>query len=938
MTSFLLPLSITVLFASIPLVVIASWRSRSAAAWISGGAMAVSLALIAPLAPMIEGSTALIARWDWLPDWGMNLAVRLDGLSLLYAILILGIGVLIVLYASYYMPPSDRLGRFYGLLLGFAGGMMGMVLSENMIQLVVFWEVTSLTSFLLIAYKHEAQDARIAARMALAVTGGGGLALLAGVMILGHIVGSYNLSMVLSSGDLIRSHDLYPMAVVLVLIGAFTKSAQFPFHFWLPTAMAAPTPVSAYLHSATLVKAGVFLLARFYPALSGTDLWSGILIPIGAISLAYGAYIALLQNDLKGLLAYSTISHLGLITLLIGLETAMSTVAGLFHIINHAIFKASLFMAAGIIDRECGTRDMRRISGLVRYMPYTAALGIVAAGAMAGVPLLNGFLSKEMFFAEAVELQRYDPSGSLLPTFATLAGMLTVAYSTRFIHDVFFGGEAVDLPRQPQEPGLWIRVPVDVLVLLCLLVGLFPQYTVGYILRLAAAAALPGPVPHFELAVWHGLDLPLLMSLIAISGGLIYYWQSARVMAFHDRYLPNLHSRVAFERVYSGLVLGSQAIIAGVDNGSLQRYVVLFVGAILTLGGWAYFTGAPAPVRGPEPGLASDVVALSGLIALAIGSVGTAAYHRRRLTAIVFLSVVGLMVSLAFVRFSAPDLALTQLSVEVVTITLLLLALRFVPAEAPLEPSRVRHIRDVGLAVASGTGIAALSYAMLTRPMSTISDYYLQNAVSGGGGTNVVNVILVDFRGFDTLGETTLLALVAIAALAILDGLRLRPYPPPVGNAGDRRPLMLAMLMRPLLPLALVVSIFILLRGHNLPGGGFIAGLITAIALILQYAASGIDFAQARMRVDFLRLMAAGLTLAAGTGVASILLGFPFLTSAHGHVHLPLVGDVEVGSAMVFDLGVYLGVVGAVLVIISEFGALSRRELPRLGSIGGGET
>ena len=935
MTRVLLPLTVITLFAAIPIVVIASRRSRGGAAWITAAAMMLGLAMLVPLFFLSEGQTTLIERWSWLPEWGVKLALRLDGLSLLFAILILGIGVLVVLYAAYYMPASDRLGRFFGLLLGFAGAMLGLVLSEDLIQLVVFWEMTSIASFLLIAYKHQAHDARIAARMSLAVTGAGGLDLLAGVMVLGSIVGSYDISRVLSSSDLIRSDWRYPLALVLILIGAFTKSAQFPFHFWLPNAMAAPTPVSAYLHSATMVKAGVFVLARFYPVLSGTDLWIALVFPVGAITMVYGAYIAMLQNDLKGLLAYSTISNLGLITLLFGLDTSMSAIAGVFHIVNHAIFKASLFMAAGIIDHECGTRDMRRINGLIKYMPYTSMLGIVAAGAMAGVPLLNGFLSKEMFFAEAVELLKVDRSGWFLPIFATIAGILTVGYSSRFIYDVFFGGEPVNLPRQPHEPEFWIRIPVDVLVLLCLVVGLFPQYTVGFLLRSAAAAVLNGPVPHFELAIWHGFNLPLLMSTIAIVGGVIYYSQSDHVIALHNRLMPRLHSRIAYERFYRGLVEASKVVIAAIDNGSLQRYLALLFGSVLVLGGWAYLTGAPTPVRGAEAGLTPDAVTAAGLLALAIGSLGAVVYHRQRLKALVYLSVVGLVVSLAFVRFSAPDLALTQLSVEVVTIVLLLLSLRFIPGEQPAESTHSRLIRDLGLAAAGGTGVGLVTYVMLTRPFSTISDYYLQNALSEGGGTNAVNVILVDFRGFDTFGEITVLSLVAVALVALLDGLRLRPYPPPAASEADRHPIMLAMLMRPLLPLALVVSLYILLRGHNLPGGGFIAGLICGVTLILQYVASGIDLAQARLRLDFLWVLAAGLALAVGTGLGSILFGYPFLTSTYGHVHLPLIGDVELASAMLFDLGVFLVVAGVVLVIMSRFGVLSRRELPRGGAKGG---
>jgi multicomponent K+:H+ antiporter subunit A len=934
MTTVLLPLSLAVVFAAIPLVIAASLRSRGAAAWLSGAAMLISLVLIAPLSPSIHDGRVLVSKWPWLPEWGVELGLRLDGLALLFAILILGIGILIVLYAAYYLPQSDPLGRFYAMLLGFAGGMLGMVLSENMIQLVVFWEVTSLSSFLLIAYKHEAHDARISARMALAVTGGGGLALLAGVMLLGMIVGSYDLSAVLDRGDEIRDHALYPVVLVLVLIGAFTKSAQFPFHFWLPNAMAAPTPVSAYLHSATMVKAGVFLIARLYPALSGTELWFNIVFTVGAITLVYGAYIALLQHDFKGLLAYSTISHLGLITLLFGLDTPLSAIAGVFHIINHAIFKASLFMAAGIIDHECGTRDMRRINGLFKYMPYTAVLGIVAAGSMAGVPLLNGFLSKEMFFAQAIDLPRFGTYWWVLPVFATAAGILSVAYSARFIHDVFFNGEPIDLPRQPHEPPRWMRMPVDVLVLLCLVVGLAPQLSVGQLLSEAARSVIGGPLPEFKLAVWHGFNLPLLMSAIAIVGGVVYYVNSKLLFELHDRYLPNLQSRAGFERLYRWLARTSQNILAIIDNASLQRYVALLFGSTIALGGWAYLTGASTPVRGPAPELPADLLALAGFAALIVGTLGTVLHHKQRLLAVVFMSVVGLIVSLAFVRFSAPDLALTQLSVEVVTIVLLLLALRFLPAVAPPEGRTGRQVRDVMLSIGGGAGVAALCYAMLTRPMWTISDYFLANSVPGGGGTNVVNVILVDFRGFDTLGEITVLAMAAIGALAALSGLRLRPYASVAASEADRHPVMLSMLMRPLLPLALVVSIYILLRGHNLPGGGFIAGLITGVALILQYVASGIEFANSRLRLDSVVVLAAGLALATGTGLASIYFDYPFLTSTHDHVRAPLVGDVELASAMIFDIGVYLVVVGSVLAILTECGALSRRELPSCSKVG----
>ena len=400
------------------------------------------------------------------------------------------------------------------------GSMLGVVLSENLLLMLVFWELTSLSSFLLIGFWSHRSDARRGARMALAVTGGGGLALLAGILLIGQVVGSFELSDVLAARQVLQASALFPLILVLVLLGVFTKSAQFPFHFWLPHAMAAPTPVSAYLHSATMVKAGVFLLARLYPALAGNDLWFYLVGLTGLATLLLGAFLALFQNDLKGLLAYSTISHLGLITLLFGLDSPMANVAAIFHIINHATFKASLFMAAGIIDHETGSRDMRRINGLWKYMPHTAVLAMVASASMAGVPLLNGFLSKEMFFGETLSQNMAGAFNWLIPTLATVATLFSVAYSVRFIHDVFFNGEPVDLPKTPHEPPRYMKVPVEVLVGLCLLVGMAPAWTVAPLLSAAASASLNGALPAYSLAIWHGFNAPLAMSLIALVGGI----------------------------------------------------------------------------------------------------------------------------------------------------------------------------------------------------------------------------------------------------------------------------------------------------------------------------------------------------------------------------------------------------------------------------------
>jgi multicomponent K+:H+ antiporter subunit A len=924
-------------FLALPGIAAAASASRQAVAVAAGATMLGGLGLLLLLAPPVFAGETLVATLPWLSEWGLDLSLRLDGLGLLFVLLINGIGLLIVIYAYYYMPNYDRLGRLYVTLLAFAGGMLGVVLAENVLLMLLFWEITSLTSFLLIAYKYREREARIAARMALAVTGGGGLALLAGLILLGQVAGSYELTAILARGDLIRDHALYPVVLVLVLLGAFTKSAQFPFHFWLPNAMAAPTPVSAYLHSATMVKAGVFLLARLYPALSGTDLWFGLVTTTGAATFLIGAYLALLKHDFKGLLAYSTISHLGLITMLLGLSTPLSPVAAVFHIINHAVFKASLFMAAGIIDHECGTRDMRRINGLMKYMPITATLGIVAAGAMAGVPFLNGFLSKEMFFAETVAHPALTGlSAILLPGIATLGGILSAAYSARFVHDVFFNGEPIDLPRTPHEPVRWMRLPVEVLVGLVVAVGLLPQLVVAPLLAVASQAVLQQQLPPFKLAIWHGFNLPLIMSIVALGGGILWYIRRDQLFRLHERLPFQWSSPVAFERAYAGATRFSRRTLSFLDRGTLRQSVALYLGFTLVLGVWAWaryptalagpLGRTPADLVGPLGRTPADLVGLAGLAVLVVGLAGTVILHRQRLTAIIFLSVVGLVVSLAFIRLAAPDLALTQLTVEVASIMLLLLALRFLPAEAAADERPRRLLRDGLLAGGAGLGVSALCFAMLTRPFETISAYHIANSKPLGGGTNVVNVTLVDYRGFDTLGEIAVLAMAALGIQALLSGLALKSQAGSAQTEADRYPIMLRMLMRPLLPLAIAVAVYIFLRGHNLPGGGFIAGLVAAIAILLQYVSAGAGFAAPKLRLPFAVLLASGLLIATATGAGSWLFGQPFLTTSYTYVTLPIVGTFELATAMLFDFGIFLVVLGTLLIALTELGQLSARE------------
>jgi len=909
----LLPFLGALLLAAIPNA------RRRLAAWGAGSVTVAALALVLAMAPAVFGGEVL--RWsiEWVPSLGLRLGFRMDGLAWMFALLITGIGALVVLYAAYYLDRADPAARFFQFLLAFMGAMLGVVLADNLLLLVVFWEATSLASFLLIGFWNTRADAREGAKMALAITGGGGLALLAGVLLIGHIVGSFQLDEVLAAGDRVRAHSLYLPALVLVLLGAFTKSAQFPFQFWLPHAMAAPTPVSAYLHSATLVKAGVFLLARLYPVLGHSEPWFWLVTLTGLTTLLVGAYLAIFQHDLKGLLAYSTISHLGLITLLLGLDQPLAVVAAVFHMLNHATFKASLFMAAGIIDHETGSRDMRKLNGLWKYMPWTGALAMTASAAMAGVPLLNGFLSKEMFFGAALAQQPHVLMEWLLPIGATIAGIFGVAYSARFIHDVFFNGEPIGLAKTPHEPPRFMRIPVELLVVVCLAVGIAPALTIAPLLAVGARGALGTSLPDYSLALWHGFNWPLAMSMLASIGGVLLYFGLQKFINLHRIVHIPRGGREIFVFAIERVIGGARRLTLALQNGRLQSYLSLLVvmalaaGALPLLGLELAFHAPATPLNIPSAALA--LIGIASVVAVVVS-------HRDRLRALVFLGAAGLVVALLFVELSAPDLALTQLLVELVTVILLLLGLRWLPRTSPEERAPVgRHLIGAALAIGAGAGAAALVWLVLAQPHDPISPYFLATALPLGGGTNVVNVILVDYRAFDTLGEITVLAIAALVIDALLAPMAGRGGV--VSTARRSEPdgsapavsLMLSLSARLLLPFALLVAVYFFVRGHNLPGGGFIAGLVVAIALILQVIAQGAS-PPATMPRRYALLTAAGLAVAILTGLASLTVGFPFLTSTTPHPIVPVIGEVPLASAALFDLGVFLTVIGAAMLML----------------------
>ncbi len=910
-----------------------SWLKQFSRGVTALGAIGVSLSslvlLLSQAQDVFNGKT-IIQTWPWLTQVGIDFSFRLDALGLLFSLLITGIGTLIYIYAYYYLSPKNSLSKLYVLLMLFMAAMLGISLSNNLILLLIFWELTSISSFLLVGYWSNYDAAQRGSRMALTITGMGGLCMLGGFVLLAQITGTYQIDQILTMSSQIQQHPLFVPTLLLILMGAFTKSAQFPFHFWLPNAMAAPTPVSAYLHSATMVKAGIFLLARLLPIFAGAALYHNLVTFIGLFTLCMAAFFAIFKEDLKGLLAYSTISHLGLIVCLLGIGSPLAVAAAIFHIINHATFKAALFMIAGIIDHESGTRDLRKLSGLWQLLPFTATLTMITAASMAGVPLTNGFLSKEMFFTELLA-NLTGPVMIVSAIIATFAGIFAVAYSVRLVHGVFFDGPlGKDVPnKEAHEPPFGMRAPATLLAALCILVGLFPALLVEHIVNSTARASIQNTA--FEgthLAIWHGLNAPLLMSVIALLGGLVFYFALAKGGKLRridlDPLLGRLQGKVLFDLFLKHLLLSSRKFRRFTENGKLQSYllwILIFSVAIVIVPFWLQGIGT-----GSRELIHAPIIAIVLWLLLFSACWMMLWFHHERIKAVLISGAVGLVVTMVFICFSAPDLALTQITVDVVTTVLLLMSLSLLPQLTPYESSVSRRWRDAIIAIIVGLGIAWISWLIMTRDHNSISWFFMQQSIPLGGGTNVVNVILVDFRGFDTFGEITVLGIAAIGTLCMMDGMRAHGTTITQGLTYrfNPSPLMFRITSSWILPLALVISLYIFLRGHNLPGGGFIAGLITSLALVIQYIALGQDRAEQLIGAKSGRLyevwIGIGLTIAGLTGIAAWLWGRPFLTSAHIYVSPPILGEMHLASAALFDTGVYITVVGATMLMISVLG------------------
>jgi multicomponent Na+:H+ antiporter subunit A len=719
------------------------------------------------LLPALAAGGVIRGGYPWVPSFDLTFSWLLDGLSVTFALLITGIGALVVLYAGGYLKGHADQGRFLLFLFLFMGAMLGLVVADNFLMLFVFWELTSITSFLLIGFDHRREASRRAALQALIVTGGGGLALLAGLLLIWSVTGTAQLSVLLHSGDLLRANPYYLPILLLVLGGAFTKSAQVPFHFWLPNAMEAPTPVSAYLHSATMVKAGVYLLMRLNPAMGDTLAWNILLPVFGATTLVVGTLLAVRQTDLKLKLAYTTVSSLGLLMLLTGFGAPYAIEAAILYLVAHSLFKGALFMIAGIVDHETGTRDITRLRGLRSAMPLTFAAAVAAALSMGGLPPFFGFLAKEEMYAA---LAHSDPRSVIFTLVALFGNALMFAVGFAVALKPFLGAP-VRTPKDPHEAPSLLWVGPVVLALLGLTTAVFSGWSHRYISS-PAASAVRGAATQIEISLVPHIGVPLLLSLLTGVVGIAVYWQLDRarfLMAAMLRMLGTGPDR-GFDYSIAGLVRFSARFTRFVQPGRLELYVTcafLCVAAVLLLPLWIYDEWPSLPVWPAGVPLYEWAVVL-----LAVGGLAAVVFARDRLTAIVSLGIQGFAIAIIFLLFGAPDLSFTQFMVETLSVVILALVmtrLRLSPTDR--RPPR-QMLFDGAVAIACGTGFALLLIKATEAPFnSTLTDFFNAYSKTLAHGANVVNVIIVDFRGTDTLGE---IAVVAITGLAILALIRVR--------------------------------------------------------------------------------------------------------------------------------------------------------------------
>jgi multicomponent Na+:H+ antiporter subunit A len=839
----------------------------------------------------------------WAPNLGIEFSLRVDGLGLLFALLIAGIGTVVTIYANGYLKGDQRLNRFFAWLLAFMASMLGVILADNLILLFIFWELTSLTSFLLIGFYHDEEESRAAALQALIVTSLGGLVMLAGLVLLGQVAGTYEISALLDRGDTVRSSSLYTPVLILILIGAFTKSAQFPFHFWLPNAMQAPAPVSAYLHSATMVKAGIYLLARLSPVLGGTQEWQFLVGGIGAATMLAGGFLAIAQTDLKRLLAYSTVSALGMIVHLIGLGSPLAVKAAMVLLVAHALYKGALFLVAGSVDHESGSRDVTRLGGLRGAMPLTAAAGGLAGLSMAGLPPALGFISKEFFYETGLEF------GAWLTGAGVLAAVFTI-YVAGVVGVVPFWGNKQETPRKTHEASLALWLGPLLLACLGLFFGLFPGQLGARLISPAVAAVL-GQSIEVKLALWHGITPALLLSglTVLLGAGLILARSHLR------RAAKNLAWLKGPEQVYVWAMEGMNRLASWqtrlLQSGYLRIYLVVIILTTTGLAGYTLFAHPTAILLGSWEVRFYEII----LAAIIVSAIITAVRSRSRLAAVAAVGMVGYGLAVIYLLYGAPDLAMIQFGIETLTVILLVLVIYRFPRFTRLTSPPAR-LFDVLLALAGGCLMTILVLLVTSYPATLqLTPFFAENSLTLAKGRNVVNVILVDFRALDTLGEITVLSTAALGVYALIRQVSFKENQDAVLEFRRKfRSLIFRTSARLLMPLLLIFSIFLLLRGHNELGGGFTGGVVASAAFMLNAIAVNPRATREMLVIKPRLFIGLGLLVALISGVLSVINGLPFMTGIWMQQEVSVIG--KIGTPLLFDLGVYLVVIGVNLHIL----------------------
>lgn len=851
---------------------------------------------------------------SWVPGLDLAISLRLDPLAFLMLILVCGVGAAIFFYSAFYMDRGPTLARLAWTLTAFAGAMAGLVLADDIISLYVFWELTSITSFLLVGLDNDKKTARNAARQALIITVLGGLVMFVGLLLLARLAGSTRLSVILA--DPPASGAMLNVALACILVGAITKSAQVPFHIWLPGAMAAPTPVSAYLHAAAMVKAGVYLVARISPAFADLPWWRPVLVTFGIATMLVGGYRALRQWDLKRLTAFSTVSQLGFLMVVACWGTSHSMLALTTLLLAHGFAKAALFMSVGIVDHAVHTRDLRRISGLARQLPVLAVFAGIACASMAGVPPLLGFVAKETTLAGLLE---HPGSFEWLVVAGVIVGStLTVAYSARLWWGAFGTKPEVETSHV-SHISAGMLAPVVLLGLGSLAAGLVP----GSLDHLGAGVATAVEPTTEHLALWHGLTVELVLSAVAIAAGVCLFLARAGVERWQDRMHRSLKHFDADHGYYWALASTQRfavLVTSHTQTGSLPQYLgatmltVSAVPVIFLVVAAANGSALPSLDLAPHSGL-EQVAATVFIVACAWFTVRS----RRRLPAVLLLGGVGYGITLFFVTYGAPDLALTQLLVESVSLLLFLLVLRLLPYEFPRVPRRSSRVVRAAVAVVLGVCMGTLALmASSARTSPGIAPELVARSYPEGHGHNVVNVILVDFRGFDTLGETSVVFAAAIGVASLVLTISNRRASAVAGAVGTRS-VILDWGTRILFPTTLITSLFMLFAGHNSPGGGFIGGLVAGLAFVMMYLGGTTDV-RAICRVEPRLWLGVGLTLASLASILPWLFGRDILQSSYLSLELPVLGTLGVSTVLAFDTGVYLVVTGLVLTILDTLG------------------